>query len=382
MMNPLEQKIVGRIRREGPITFESFMEMALYDPVFGYYASRGQRIGRAGDFYTSSHLHALFGAMIGKQIREMWKLIGSPETFTIIEMGAGEGHVCKDMLDYLKQDGSEEHGADRSFFESLQYLIVEKNELQRQRQQERLHEYSEKIRWISTIKEAGMIRGCIFSNELLDAFPVHLVRMEEQLREIYVNHNGSDFIDQTGDLSSEGITRYFRDAEIELVAGYTTEVNLRLRDWLLDTGAVLEKGFVFTIDYGHPAEEYYSEDRNRGTLLCYYCHEFNENPYEHIGDQDMTSHVNFSSVKRWGEEMGLRTLGYCSQGSFLLAMGIDQEIAKLAETSDDYLFELSRIKKLFLPQGMGDSHKVLIQYKGSELPTLRGFSIRNQLRFL
>jgi SAM-dependent MidA family methyltransferase len=159
-------------------------------------------------------------------------------------------------------------------------------------------------------------------------------------------------------------------------------VNLRIRDWLQDIGAILEKGFVFTIDYGHPEEEYYSEDRNRGTLLCYYNHEFGEDPYKNIGDQDMTSHVNFSSVKRWGEETGLKTLGYCSQGTFLLAMGIDQEIAKLAATSDEYLFELGRIKKLFLPQGMGDSHKVLIQYKGEDLPKLQGFSIRNQLRFL
>jgi len=320
--------------------------------------------------------------MIGKQIMEMWELMDSPEGFTIVEMGAGEGYVCKDMLDYLKRAGSEEQRAERSFYQTLRYVIVEKNELQRQRQQERLNEYKGKIAWISDIRKAGTIRGCIFSNELLDAFPVHLVRMEDQLREIYVSYDDMGFADQTGEISSDAIAQYFRDAGIELERGYTTEVNLRIRDWLLEMGAVLEKGFVFTIDYGYPAEEYYSEDRNRGTLLCYYNHEFSEDPYEHIGDQDMTSHVNFSSVKRWGEKTGLRALGYCSQGSFLLSMGIDQEIAKLAETSDDYLFELSRIKKLFLPQGMGESHKVLIQYKGSELPTLQGFSMRNQLRFL
>jgi len=382
MMNPLEQKIVDRIRREGPITFESFMDMALYDPEFGYYVSRGQRIGRQGDFYTSSHLHPVFGAMFGKQIMEMWKLLGCPEGFTIIEMGAGEGYVCKDMLDYLKRLGSEEQGAAASFYESLRYLIVERNELQRQRQQEQLHDDKEKVRWISDIREAGTIRGCIFSNELLDAFPVHLVRMEDQLREIYVNHNGIAFTEQTGELSSDAIAGYFRDTGIQLGRGHTTEVNLRIRDWLQNIGAVLEKGFVFTIDYGHPAEEYYSEDRNRGTLLCYHNHEFSEDPFTNIGEQDMTSHVNFSSVKSWGEETGLRTLGYCGQGSFLLSMGIDQEIARLAETSKDYLFELGRIKKLFLPQGMGDSHKVLIQYKGSEPLKLQGFAMRNQLRFL
>jgi len=381
-MNPLEQKILERIRKEGPISFESFMDMALYDPEFGYYVSRGQRVGREGDFYTSSHLHAMFGAMVGKQIVEMWELMHFPEGFTIIEMGAGEGYVCKDMLDFLKRAGSEEQRLTGSFYQSLRYVIVERNELQKQRQQERLQEYKEKIAWIADIREAGTISGCIFSNELLDAFPVHLVRMEDQLREIYVSHNGAGFTEQTGDLSSDAIAGYFSDAGIELERGYTTEVNLRIRDWLLDIGTVMEKGFVFTIDYGHPAEEYYSEDRNRGTLLCYHNHEFNEDPYKNIGDQDMTSHVNFSSVKLWGEDTGLRALGYCSQGTFLLAMGIDQEIAKLAETSTDYLFEVSRIKKLILPQGMGESHKVLIQYKGRELPRLQGFSIRNQLRFL
>ena len=381
-MNSLERKIVERIRREGTISFESFMDMALYDSEFGYYVSQGQRIGREGDFYTSSHLHPIFGVMVGKQIAEMWDLMGCPERFTVVEMGAGEGYVCKDMLDYLNQAGSGGQRPESSFYQTLQYLIVERNELQRHRQQERLNAYKEKIRWISDIREAGAVRGCIFSNELLDAFPVHLVRMEDKLREIFVNHNGITFIDQTGDLSSDAIAEYFRNAGIELAVGYTTEVNLRIRDWLLDINAVLEKGFVFTIDYGHPAEEYYSEDRNRGTLLCYHNHEFSEDPYQNIGDQDMTSHVNFSAVKRWGEEMGLRALGYCSQGSFFLSMGIDQEIARLAESSADYLFELGRIKKLFLPQGMGDSHKVLIQYKGSELPQLQGFSMRNQLRFL
>lgn len=381
MMNPLQKKIIKRIEGEGPITFEAFMDMALYDPEFGYYVSRGQRIGREGDFYTSSHLHPLFGAMVGKQIRQMWELTGSPDGFTIVEMGAGEGYVCQDMLDYMKRVENQEHGEKRSFYKSLQYLIVERNELQRRRQQERLSGHTEKITWISDVRDAGTIRGCIFSNELLDAFPVHLLRMEEQLKEVYVRYDGSGFAEQAGDLSSNAISEYFRDAGVQLESGYTTEVNLRIRSWLRDMEAVLETGFVFTIDYGYPADEYYSVDRNRGTLLCYRNHEFGEDPYTNIGDQDMTSHVNFSSVKRWGEEIGLKALGYCSQGTFLLAMGIDKEISRLTEASD-YLFEVGRIKKLFLPQGMGESHKVLIQYKGEDLPKLQGFSIRNQLRFL
>ncbi|HYQ48157.1 MAG TPA: SAM-dependent methyltransferase, partial [Thermodesulfovibrionales bacterium] len=146
--------------------------------------------------------------------------------------------------------------------------------------------------------------------------------------------------------------------------------------------SVLTRGFVFTIDYGYPAEEYFCDDRNRGTLMCYHRHQLSEDAFAHIGQQDITAHVDFSCLKRWGAEMGLQPVGYCSQGTFLLANGIDREIARLAETSPDYLFELARVKKLFMPQGLGESHKVMIQYKGSDVPKLRGFSLRNQLRIL
>lgn len=369
------------------------MDMALYDPEYGYYASRGQRIGRQGDFYTSSHLHPVFGAMIGRQIVEMWEIMGRPEEFTIVEMGAGEGYVCRDMLDYLQGERQKgrggEYGADhremrarREFYHILQYVIVERNPLQRERQRDLLKEHGEKICWTSGLIDTGGITGCIFSNELLDAFPVHLVRMNGDLKEIYIDHDAQRFIEKSGPLSTEAIARYFHHAGIRLEAGHTTEINLRIRDWLSDIDAVLERGFIFTVDYGYPAEEYYSEDRNRGTLMCCNRHQLNENPYANIGEQDITAHVNFSSLKQWGEEKGIKTAGFCSQGTFLLAIGIDEEISMLAETSKDYLFELGRVKKLFLPQGLGESHKVMIQYKGNDFPKLRGFSIRNQMRLL
>ena len=392
-MNPLEQKIAQRITKDGPIPFEIFMDMALYDPEYGYYVSRAPRIGRQGDFYTSSHLHPVFGTLIGKQIVEMWKIMGRPKEFTIVEMGAGEGFICNDMLDYLERMEDKRHAEEdraerrtpqpeRAFYQTLRYVIVERNWLQRERQQELLKKYRDKVQWVSDIGDVGRITGCICSNELLDAFPVHLIRMEDELKEVYVDHDGEAFIEKTGPLSSDAIARYFHDAAITLDTGYTTEFNLRIQEWLGDVDVVLERGYILTIDYGYPAEEYYSEDRNRGTLMCYYHHQFHENPYEHIGEQDITAHVNFSSLKHWGEEKGIRVAGFCSQGTFLLALGIDEEIARLAETSKDYLFELGRIKKLFLPTGLGESHKVMIQHKGIEMPKLKGFSIRNQLRLL
>jgi len=180
-------------------------------------------------------------------------------------------------------------------------------------------------------------------------------------------------------LSTEAIADYLNEFSIELAKGYRTEVNLRIKEWLRSIDEVLREGFVLTIDYGYSASDYYSEERNRGTLLCYCKHQMNEDPYQNIGEQDITAHVNFSSVKKWGEYLGLKTLGFCQQGTFLVALGIDEIINELYEHSPDYLFEVAKIKGLILPGTMGESHKVVIQYRGMSFPELRGFSIRNQV---
>lgn len=356
------------------MTFEQFMSMALYDPDFGYYNTESMKIGRGGDFYTSSHLHPVFGTIIGRQIREMWNLMGCPDNFRIVEMGAGAGYVCKDLLDSL---------INTDFFSSLRYTIIEPSPALRNSQQRLLQEYPDKVEWVTALKDCGVMSGCIFSNELLDAFPVHLVRMEETLKEVYLDLNAENgLIERTGALSSDDIAHYFRNFSIELEKGYTTEVNLKIRDWLRDINEVLERGFVFTIDYGYPSWDYYSEDRGRGTILCYHRHQINETPYTNIGEQDITAHVNFSAVKKWGDEIGINTSGYCGQGVFMVSLGIDKDMSKIMESSKDFVFEISKIKKLVLPQGMGESHKVMIQHKGIEIPKLTGFSIRNQIKTL
>ena len=155
-----------------------------------------------------------------------------------------------------------------------------------------------------------------------------------------------------------------------------------MKGWLEEIASVLSEGFILSIDYGYTAEEYYDEDRLKGTLLCYYKHQINENPYGNIGKQDITAHVNFSSLKKWGEEFGLKTTGYCPQGTFLISLGIDEAIAEIYGDSPDYSSEILNIKNLILPQGMGETHKVMVQYKGEGTPKLRGFSIRNQVGML
>jgi SAM-dependent MidA family methyltransferase len=368
-VSPLEKKIIEKITNEGPITFEAFMEMALYEPGLGYYASENTDIGKAGDFFTSQHLHPVFGAMIGRQLEEMWKTLGSPSVFHTVELGAGTGLLCLDIMNYLR---------DKALFDALTYVIVEINPFLRDKQEKLLHPYAGKRKWVSSLQEISAIEGCILSNELLDAFPVHLVEMNEELKEIYVTVDNDHFAEIKEPLSTDALARYLKEFSIELPAGYRTEINLRVKDWLASSSEILSKGFILTIDYGYPAREYYSEERNRGTLLCYYRHQVNENPYQNAGGQDVTAHVNFSSVKKWGEEFGLKTLGFCNQGTFFVSLGIDEFMGELFTNSSDYLFEIAKIKRLILPGTIGETHKVMVQYKGTDNPNLRGFAIKNQ----
>ncbi len=375
-MTPLKENIIERIKKEGPIKFETFMDMALYSPGLGYYTRDATKIGRPGDFYTSSHLHPIFGAMIGRQMEEMWDLMGRPEVFRIVEMGAGMGYLAADMLEYLKTRGRQQGVNSGAFFEHISYSIIELNPSVKAQQQMLLKDYSDMIAWFSGLEELGPVVGCLFSNELLDAFPVRMVEMDGEVMEVYVTVKGDEVVEVKRPCGDD-VREYFREFDVELPEGYRTEVNLRLKGWLRNISETLSEGFVLTIDYGYPAWDYYGDDRNRGTLLCYYQHQVNEDPYQHIGEQDLTAHVNFSAVKKWGQEFGLITAGFCPQGTYLVSLGIDEVMTGLYGDSPD-LFGAAKIKSLILPQGMGESHKVMIQYKGAGGPKLRGFSLRNQ----
>jgi SAM-dependent MidA family methyltransferase len=299
----------------------------------------------------------------------MWEIIRKPDVFYILEPGAGAAYLCRDVLDYLNS---------RNLIKHFMYIIQENNEYVKKRQQHLLGKYSDKVQWVSSLKEIGNVKGCVFSNELLDAFPVKIIEHTETVQEVYVTYDRDEFTEKPARLRTEKIFDYFNSFGIQLPRKYRTEVNLKIRDWLLKLSNILSEGFVMTIDYGYPAQDYYSEERNRGTLLCYHKHQYNENPYQFVGEQDITAHVNFSSVRKWGEECGFKTIGFCQQGVYLVSLGIDEMIQALPQDSKEYLFEISKIKKLILPGTLGETHKVLIQYKGDSAPELRGFKIKNQ----
>jgi SAM-dependent MidA family methyltransferase len=369
----LKRFILSQIGERGPVPFTQFMEWCLYHPDYGYYQSGRAKIGRDGDYYTGSSVHPLFGHLIAKQLFQMAEIVGG-ETFDVVEMGGGRGLLCKDILDSALKNSP-------SFYQHLRYHLIETAAHFLEEQKVRLskHERKGKVFWLNPEEfRSGelKIEGCFLSNELIDAFPVHRVIFDKgSLKEIYINLKNGQLGEEWRKPSDSRIHDYFKSMEITLQEGQKAEVNLRAFDWIEKVERCLKKGFVLTIDYGYLAEELYAPYRREGTLLCYYQHQTSFNPYERLGEQDMTSHVNFTSLIRKGEEVGLHFTGLVSQYRFLIGLGILQEMELLErELSEiDGLRMRLSLKHLIEPEaGMGEVFKALIQHKGIDKPQLDG----------
>lgn len=371
--------IAGRIKKGGPITFEQFMKMALYYPGLGYYTSEREMIGPEGDFYTSPDVHPVFGKVLAGQFNEMWNHLGQPKRWQLVEYGAGKGFMARDILSHLGNKHPQS-------FKALSYHIIEAGPFFINKQREVLEAAGiplEKVKWVDhpayTHTGEG-INGAFLSNELVDAFPFHRVRLREDgLKEIYVETRGDAFVEVEGPLSDPYLSQYFDEEGIILEPGQAAEVNLRSRNWLREMNENLRRGFILTIDYGSGTGDLYSTARFNGTLRCFRRHRLVENPYNDIGAQDITASVNFSSLRRWGEEFGLKSAGLLSQAEFLINAGI----LELAGGRDDYRYDedahstVNAIKKLILPGGMGSVFRVLVQCKGfSDMPPLKGITKR------
>jgi SAM-dependent MidA family methyltransferase len=369
----LRRFILSQIEERGAIPFSQFMEWCLYHPDYGYYRSERMGIGRDGDFYTSPCVHPLFGGLIAKQLSQMSEQIGGP-FFDVMEQGGGRGFLCEDVLQWAKKNSS-------AFYQRLRYHLIETSPSLLKEEKERLAEYIKegKIFWIDLeVFEEGkaLLEGCFLSNELVDAFPVHQVIFDHgNLKEIYVTQDHGQLEEQWGEPSDPRIAPYFQSMDITLQEGQRAEVNLKALDWMEKVARCLKKGFVLTIDYGYLAKELYAPHRREGTLLCYTQHQTSENPYERLGEQDITAHVNFTSLIQKGEEVGLRFTGLVPQYRFLIALGLLQEMEFLGREMseiDALQFRLS-LKHLIEPErGMGEVFKVLIQYKGIDQPQLDG----------
>jgi SAM-dependent MidA family methyltransferase len=348
------------------ITFAEYMELALYHPLHGYYASSGSRISAGGDFLTSPHLADDFGEMIAIQLYQIWQILGAPQLFSIVEIGAGQGLLAAQILDYSRR-------VYPNFFRSIDYLIIETAPAMIVAQQLRLKDLP--VRWCDwTDLQDRSIVGCFLSNELIDALPVHQVAVvKDRVQEVYVTNGEQNdtFIEIVGELSTDQLANYWQLNNINLLddkypAEYQTEVNLAALAWLAQVFKKLRRGYVISIDYGYIADRYYNPIRSQGTLQCYYKHAYHNDPYINIGNQDITAHVDFTAVQNQGELLGLNTVGFIQQGMFLMALGLGERIAAISNNGGDIQSLLHRrqnLHQLIDPIGLG-KFGVLIQSQG------------------
>lgn len=356
-----------RIADEGGLPFAVFMEQCLYHSRYGYYMTDRQRIGKAGDFFTSSSVHRLFGGLIARQLVQMDELLGA-DTFQVVEQGAGEGHLALDILDAICTQAPQ-------LYRRLTYTIIERGPVSRRRQAEALAAHMERIHW-SEEGAWSIEHGCFLSNELVDAMPVHMLEKHGGvLREVFVtNDQDGGFSEELRDPSTSELAAYFDWVGVAPLEGNRVEVNLAAPDWMRAVGERIQRGFALTIDYGYPAQELYALHRRSGTLMCYHQHQADENPYEKVGEKDITAHVDFTALQKAGEEVGLRTLWFGEQYRFLMSLGFVEELMRLeAETANENEARALRLtlKNLIMPEaGMGETFKILVQGKQVGAPEL------------
>jgi SAM-dependent MidA family methyltransferase len=347
----LLDRVRDEIRQTGPMPFARFMQLALYAPDGGYYRAAGARPGREGDFITAPELHPIFGATLGTAVEEIWRRMGEPAPFVVRELGAGTGALAVAILDGLRTAGS-------PLLESIVYEPVEVDERRSDSFAARLEAAGHGAR--HRMPTEAPIVGIVLGNEVLDALPVHRVRQRgEALREIAVDIGPDDrLVEVEVAPSTPAVATYLENAGIELVDGQTAEFALGLDGWIADVAADLARGVLLLIDYGAPAAELYDPIRRRdGTLRAYVRHQVHDDPYRHVGRQDLTAHVDVTAVERAAHAAGLTTIGITTQAEALMGLGIEARLQAIqadpATTFEDYTLVRSALMRLLDPAAMG-----------------------------
>jgi len=369
-VTPLAALLAERIRRFGPITFAEYMRECLYHPIHGYY-SRGES-KRFADYYTSVDVHPIFGRLLARQFAEMWQQLDRPAEFTLVEAGAGAGRLASHILEFARAKLPE-------FYEALRYTAVERSPSRCDQLASRLTRFVQDGKCQPAIELPARIpAGCVFSNELLDALPVHRVlQQKDALRELFVACDGANFSELSLPLSTCAITEYFAAQQITLEDSQQAEAGLEACDWITEIARRLDRGFVLTIDYGHEAAHLFDSHHMAGTVLAYANHRAAEDFYAAPGEQDLTAHVNFTALRLWGQRHGLETLGLVTQAAFLLALGKGNDFADLYDDGMDETDRVRsrlRLKTLIFPEGMGERFQVLLQQKGVLAAHLTGLN--------
>jgi SAM-dependent MidA family methyltransferase len=316
--SPLALFIRDAIRREGPVGFAWFMEQALYHPAHGYYSSGRCEIGRRGDYFTSVSVGPLFGKLLAGQFAEIWRALGRPNDFVIVEQGAHHGEFAGDVLETLR-NGSPD------LFAALRYRIVEPFPILRERQQDLLRGFAEQTEWSGSLEEMAPFSGVYFCNELIDAMPVHLLaaagepgRREWHERMVEWTSSGFVFVDRP--IRDPRLRNRVKKLPPAPAGRYDTEINLAALDWIDALAGKLIRGVVLVADYGFSRPDFFSARRNAGTLQCYADHHVLPSPLEHVGESDITAHVEWTSLAEQAEECGLQITGFSDQHHFLTAL--------------------------------------------------------------
>ena len=340
MCHSLEEEIRARIASSGQMTFAEFMELALYHPRWGYYTRRRERASHL-DYYTSPAAHPAFSALLAVHLEAMWEALGRPDPFHAVEMGAGSGVMARDVSEFARENLGE-------FADAMRYVTIDRSAP-------------------GGMDAAGVV-GCVVSNELVDAFPVHRFEMQSgRLAELFVDV-GADgrLVSIAGEPSTPLLARRLDALGAQLPDGARGEINLQIGAWAGEVARILDRGYVVTIDYGDEAQDLYSPRRSGGTLQTYFKHTSGSSPYQWIGRQDITAHVDFTTVVEDGRAVGLRPLSLLTQAEYLNRLGLGAWIDGLRRRGvSDWTWRANAVamRGLVDPNGLG-GFKVLLQEKG------------------
>jgi len=372
----LREYIEGEIRERGPIPFSRYMELCLYGPAsagedlpVGYYAQAREQFGKAGDFYTSSDVHAVFGRLLARQFEQMWRMLGSPSRLTLIELGPGRGLFAQDVLDWAKLKFPE-------LFSSLRYVLVEASAALRARLQERLRSHIAEGRVavyssVCDLEGEDLSSFIVFANEFLDALPVEVLDYRGELR---VGVEDGRFVEEFVQPSAEVIDfveRYaVRPEEHERVEAPLAAQNYigEIAGFLKGAGVSHPRGFLVFVDYGYTRGEMLA-GRHRGTVTSFRQHSIVNTPYDAPGEQDITAHVNFTAVADAARRSGLEPVALVTQSQFLMGIGEQTQFADVFESCrlpQEQTKVALQLKHLITPEGMGESFQVLVVAVGIE----------------
>lgn len=363
----LVEQILSSIEqaKDRSITFHDYMNMCLYQYGSGYYMKSQSKIGKEGDFYTSSSIGPFMGQMLAARFAQYKSEHRGRQLTTITEWGSGTGKLALQILDELQHTNPE-------IYNHITYELIEVSPYHQELQRELLHAHIDKVRFIDAQtwwEMPPLDDAIIFSNELLDAFPIHLVKKSKgRYHEVYVSYDqiSGQFIEELQPISQEGeLATYLEKFQINGAEGHIIEINLAAETWIRKMGSKLQSGMLITIDYGDEASELYAAHRHTGTLMCYYQHLAHHNPYIHIGNQDITSHINFSSCVQAGDDSGFTSYTYQTQRQFLIDQGILSKLQDHAYTDPFHPVVKSNraIRQLLIGDTMSELFKVLIQHK-------------------